>query len=357
MNSSYRSSPHADACHEIVVEPHGVFVGAREPARERDAHRLQRPVVQVAAAAVTGRERVGHEPRAGRHPVERLIEEPGVDRPPHEIAVADTPRDPGSASAREHDVASGLVQFLGDLAARLAAADHQHVPLGKSRRVRVARDVEHGDVDGERGKPLRPVGPLERAARRGEHAGADRPVRGVELEPVVDRAHAGHLDAGAHGQSLPVRVALEERDDLVARHVAVRLVAVVRAAGKVDRPVGRDQPKRVPPRTPGRADAVPFQHDVFDPTRGERRRERESGVTRPDDDDIVAHRGSVRRRSRTAPTRGGAHRRDRTTVRRPARRAAFGRSNGRHGRADAQRAGNPRVGDAPLDRRAPARRS
>ena len=280
------------------------------------------------AAAVAGRERVGYQARPGRQFVERLIEEPCLEQPPHEIAVADAPRAPGSASAREHDAAPRLAQFLRDLAAGLTAADHQHISFGKRRGVRVARHVEHGDVCGERGQSLRSVRTLERATRRGEHAGADRPVRGVDLEPVVDRAYAGHLDAGAHGQPLPERVPFEERGDLVARHVAVRLVAVVRAAGQIDRPVRRDQPERVPTRTPGRADPVPLQHDVFDPAPRERRGEREAGMTRADDNDIVPHRGQSTDGSRTVPTSGGARRRDRPTARRPTDRAVFGRSSG-----------------------------
>jgi len=83
-----------------------------------------------------------------------------------------------------------------------------------------------------------------------------------------------------------MRRTLEIRDDLVACHEAVGIVARVRIARQATLPVRRDEAERIPalvtPRVP---DAVAFEDDVLDPTVGELAREREPGLARADDRD------------------------------------------------------------------------
>ena len=64
--------------------------------------------------------------------------------------------------------------------------------------------------------------------------------------------------------------ALKERDELVARHEAVRVRATVFIARHDRSPVGRVQTKGVPPLgAPGLADPAPLQHAVPQPSLGQ----------------------------------------------------------------------------------------
>src|SRR5262249_56562289 len=107
-------------------EPEPTVRNSEEVAREHDAAGLQRTEMEVAATAVTGRQEVREEAslRSGQR-LDGGVEKARLERPPGEVAVADPARQPERAAARHDGVPSRLVELLGDLAARLAAADDE----------------------------------------------------------------------------------------------------------------------------------------------------------------------------------------------------------------------------------------
>ena len=106
-----------------------------------------------------------------------------------DIAAAGPPRHPGRPSAREGHVAARLVQLLSNLAARLAAADHQHLspaevprdcgnPRRRSpaRRAGAWRHHRGGAGAGRRPSTRQPSGPACRPLSCGEGNAASIPA-------------------------------------------------------------------------------------------------------------------------------------------------------------------------------------
>src|SRR5262245_24760750 len=106
---------------EVRREADVPTLGAEEVPGQCHSHCSQRPVVEVVTAVVTARLDVGGQTLclAGQGS-ERVVEVADLARPPHEIVIADPARGPRRATARQYDIASGLVELLRDLAARLA---------------------------------------------------------------------------------------------------------------------------------------------------------------------------------------------------------------------------------------------
>ena len=92
-----------------------------------------------------------------------VVEVAGRLEPPEDVVPSDPARAPPGSPARQEDVPAGPVKLLGDLAARLATSDHQHLPGGSCRRVPVVLDVDLEQVGRERRRARRAVGPLVRA--------------------------------------------------------------------------------------------------------------------------------------------------------------------------------------------------
>ena len=121
-----------DAFAEVVGEPGSLPVGTEEAAEERDAGGAEGPQVQIVTAVAAGREHVRAQPGGGsRQLLDLLVEEAGLEHPPHQVPPSDPARQPGSAPAGEEHLAACLVQFLRDLTARLAAAHHEHAAGGQ----------------------------------------------------------------------------------------------------------------------------------------------------------------------------------------------------------------------------------
>jgi hypothetical protein len=257
---------------------------ALEVAEQLHAQRVQRPQVEVVAAAVAGGEDVGEEPslRGGQR-AHRLVDEARLYQPPEEVVAAEPAGGPRRAAAREEDLAPGLVQLLRELAAGLPAADHEHRPGREAGGLGVVVGVEARDAVREHVGERRAVRPLVGAAA--EHDPAGEQVARRCLQPV---APAGRGRDGAHVDLLPHRhvagVALEVGDDLVPWHVAVGVVAVVAAAGQLDRPVRRHEAERRPAIAPALPDAPALQHHVLDPGAGELVAHRQARLTGADDD-------------------------------------------------------------------------
>jgi hypothetical protein len=137
------------------------------------------------------------------------------------------------------------------------------------------------------GNSIRGIGNAWRSVRSLVGAGAEhqlssknRTLRRVEEEatrPMArDRANVSPFsDRGLDSQ----RIALEILDDLVPKHKAVRIAAVVRVAAKLDAPVERDQAETVPAATPGLADAPPLEDDVLDAALRQLAADRDTGLS------------------------------------------------------------------------------
>src|SRR2546426_9155071 len=190
------------------------------------------------------------------------------------------------------------MQLFGDLAARLPAAEDQH--LAMRQRLRIAVVLRIDDVnsrrqcrDGRRSMRL-----LVRAGGENDSARAHLAVVGVKQERAISSdLESRDVDAFAHGRAERAAVSLQMTDDVVARHIAVRIRAVVCAAGELHRPVRRDEAETVPATAPGLADAASFEDDVLDTELGEFVTDGQAGLTGADDDDVegLGHeRGTVR---------------------------------------------------------------
>ena len=143
------------------------------------------------------------------------------------------------------------MQFLGDLASRLAAADYQDLALRQRFGAGEATDIHRHDVvrqrlDAPGGERL-----LICAGRDNEVSGAPGLFSGIDLEArVIILADRSHLDAGPNGAAEAGGIAFEVSDDLVARHETVRVVPVIRVSRQPHRPVRRHQTETVPSTGP-----------------------------------------------------------------------------------------------------------
>ena len=217
---------------------------------------------------------------------------------------------PGARPQDKEDVASRLVQLLGDLAARTArcrrpgpcpraartgsgtssTSSCEQVGAGASRRA------------GRCGRRYVPVATTTALARRSPSDVSQHGTR-----PAVRR---GSTDVTATpsrtGAANPVAYRSRCGDDLVPQHEAVRIVAVVVAAGKLHRPVRRHQAEAVPavaPRLPMRS---ALQYDVLDARLRQLVAGGQAGLPPADDDDplALAHRGIVAERRGPARSAG-----------------------------------------------------
>src|SRR5665213_4444634 len=83
-----------------------------------------------------------------RQRVRRPVEEPALGHPPDDIAARQTAGHPPGATAGEENRAPRLMELLGQLAAGLTAADHDHGSRGQDARVGVLLGQELHDTAG-----------------------------------------------------------------------------------------------------------------------------------------------------------------------------------------------------------------
>src|SRR6202171_4757079 len=267
---------------------------------------MQRAVVEVAPATVTGRLPVPQQARSRRRQlVDSAIEEAGLDCPPHEIPVANAPRRPLTPAASEEHLPARLVQLLRQLAPGLTAADYHDT----ARRKRAGVAVLLGeDLLYPLRYPLRArrsVSALESAGRHHNGPGPQLSGRHRHEKPaVVDLERPAPSPSGGHAPKNPAVVDLERRDlavgldrsvervrpslevvdELRQRHVPIRLLPRVFSARERDAPGGRDEAERVPaPRAPRLSDTAGFEHDVVDARIFEEPACREPGLPSADD--------------------------------------------------------------------------
>ena len=131
----------------------------------------------------------------------------------------------------------------------------------------------------------RAVRSLVRAAADHHGAGGQLALGGVEAESAARLGRElVHLDALVDLRAEALRPALEVVDDVVARHVAVGVVAVVGRARQPHRPVRRHEAERLPARAPALADLAALQHDMLHTVPLELVADREPGLACPDHD-------------------------------------------------------------------------
>jgi len=163
-------------------------------------------------------------------------------------------------------LAARQMQVLGDLAAGLAGAHHQHRAVGQGVRVAVGGGVQLNHPVWQRGRAGRHLGLVIDADRHDHPVGAQlAPVGAQPVAAAGSRCYLLHGDAFAQRRLEVGPEALHPGDDLVLDHEAVRVVAVIGVAGQLALPVRRDQGKAVPAFVfPGVEGLVLFQHQVID---------------------------------------------------------------------------------------------
>src|SRR5262249_52341118 len=96
-----------------------------------------------------------------------------------------------------------------------------------------------------------------------------------------------------HGRGKMAGVAVDERDELAHRHVAVGVLARVAVAREAAQPTRGQEPQRVPPfGTPGVGHLAALEDDMIDRASGQVVAHRQAGMTGADDDgsDSLSHR-------------------------------------------------------------------
>ena len=203
---------------------------AEEVPGEGHAGGAEDSVVQVVPTVVPGCLHVCDEARRRRRQhLRALIVEPGLDQPEDDVATAQAARCPGCAAAREDDRPARLVQLLRDLAAGLAAPDHEHLARRQRGLVRVAGGVELDDA--VRRRAGRSMGPLVRTRADDDRPRPERTVGGLQREAdAVRRLERRDGDAFTDRSAERAGPPLEMTDDLVLGQEPFRVVAGVCAA-------------------------------------------------------------------------------------------------------------------------------
>ena len=292
--------PRQHRARELVAGREG-RLDARAEARDPVVHSLEAPDddraspgepagVTVVSAVVPGDRRVaGESRRRSRQRVHRLVEKPDLESPVQVVVPAVPTREPGAAARREVDAPPGPQELVGDLAARLAAADDEHGSFGELVRppVLARRQLE---LDRRR------VGSGHTRARLLEGTGRDDDVG--RLEHIVTRlrdvvftvaSEARHRAAPANGSGKGSRVLLDVLDHVGERRERVRVAALVFRSGKLERPVRRIEIEAVPAlRAPGLADGSALEDEVLAPALREEEARGEPRLARADHDRVDA---------------------------------------------------------------------
>ena len=201
---------------------------------------------------------------------------------------------PRRAAAGQNNAASGPVQFLGDLAAGLAAADDQDIAFWQLPLVVIAAKLQLWQRSGQRIGATRLVGFLVSSGRQNQMPRRPRPLVGPDDKAgAVRGADIFDLRLCADRRAEACSISFQIVDDLVARHEAVGIVAVIGKTRQLHGPVRRDEAKGVPAVAPALADPPLFQNDVVDAALRQFVTDCQTGLTGSDNDCVcLLHRGS-----------------------------------------------------------------
>jgi hypothetical protein len=170
---------------DAVVERDSLAGDADRAAHKGDARPGQRPEIQAAATRRHYRLR-GMHGRGVRELAGPLVEEPGLGQPVDRVTSAIRRRQPADGARCQDDAPPGRHQVLGDLTARLRAANDQHGAVGQPVGVAVVGGVQLLDRSWER--PCDGRDPRHVLVARGDDDGA-RPHLGVTRTHGVSVAH------------------------------------------------------------------------------------------------------------------------------------------------------------------------
>ena len=156
-----------------------------------------------------------------------------LDYPQIRVLATVAARQPTGAPDRQVDLSPSQVEFFGDLHPRLARSDdengagRQRVRPGVVARMELRHAGRHG-----RGQ-LRDSGNLEPTRGHDNLPGGHRTAAGLEQKATVGNARQSvHGRAEDNRRVDDRRVVGDPRRNLVPRHEAVRIVAVIRVTGQ-----------------------------------------------------------------------------------------------------------------------------
>ena len=186
--------------------------------------------------------------RASRLRGARLVVTAVLHQPENDVATTVAPRHAAIAAGGEEDLAAAERKILGDLAAGVAAADHEHGAGSEVACVAVVRAVDLSDTRRQPGGKRRTFRDIEIAGGGNDVAGLDDALRRMDVE-----AAAGVWLDGVHGSSalqrqrLTVGIGQHRRDKFVPGHGAFGTRAAVGLARHHREQVRGVHPEAVPP--------------------------------------------------------------------------------------------------------------
>ena len=199
-----------------------------------------------------------------------------------------------------------LGEVEGDLGARAAGPDDEHVLTGERRRRAVAGGVQDLAAEARAARPRGHVRAVLVAAGDDDVARLHLARGGDQPPAVVLALDALHAHAEPHVERVPARVLVEVGDELVARRERRRLER--RAVGEPRVPARRVELEPVVAPAPGRRDRVRLlEHDRGHVRAPQLCGRRQSGRARADHDHLV-HVGKDDRGAAIIPSLSAARR-------------------------------------------------
>ena len=173
---------------EIVGKAELAAVDAGKMAEQRDAgggERLQADGAQRSEHRAAGDPAIGLDELLARH-----VEETGQLEPDRDVVTTVASRQPAAGAGCQEDRTSGGGQLVGDLGAGLGAADDEHGPRRKRRRIAIVRGVELQELRRQRSGRGGSARTVQAAGRGDDGAGAKRALRD-------SRGRTGHRFRGS----------------------------------------------------------------------------------------------------------------------------------------------------------------
>ncbi len=247
------------------------------------------------AAAMARQVRIAGEPlsRIGQVPDRRQLDadlrtvSDELDDPPEPIPVSISARGAAAVPDGQRHGATGVVQLLGQLHARLSRPDDQDTALRQARRVAVVVCMHLVDPRPERGRRGDLWG-VEGARRTHDLPCPDHAPRRLDDEAprrMVRRGDAPYLRLQSDRGVDDGGISRGSSRDLVAPHEAVRFRAVVPEVGQGRGEVRRHESELIPPVLPAPAERGSPLEDHMLPTRlPQEPTHEQAGVTGPDHD-------------------------------------------------------------------------
>src|SRR5713226_8475261 len=197
--------------------------------------------------------------------IKGTVEKPCSREPPGDVLTPVAARKSSTARGGQVDLPPALVQILGDLAARLACAYHQHGAGRQHLRVMVLTCGHLTDVHGQSGTRCGKLRLWVSACCQHHIASFARHLLCLYQVALTSwlLPDRGDSDAAVKQGMKGRSVLLEVRHDVLSWEEAIRIVALIRKARKLSYPVRRVEGERIPPPAPpGLTHSALFKHEV-----------------------------------------------------------------------------------------------